>query len=225
MSAVASRKVDAVIFDLDGTLVDSIERITEGTNYSLRNLKRAEVTAEHLATFIGKGVIHLFRSVLGEDAAESVINRAVELKKEFELTHHESKIKTFDGVGDLVRTLKKAGLKLAVLSNKDEEVVKNAVNRSKDLEGMFEIVAGARDDKPLKPDATVPKELAKSLGVAEERCAYIGDTDVDMMTGKNAGMYTIGVTWGFRTEEELRSLEPDGIVYRANDIANLLLHQ
>lgn len=216
------RSYDAVIFDLDGTLVDSIQGIAAAVNYALREVEREEIPASCIQTFAGRGTETLFRDALGA-GDEELIARCTKLKVDYEHKERHKLTKPFDGVDSMLKTLKNAGLKLAVLSNKEESVVQNIVSSFQVLEGMFDCVHGARSDKPLKPDPTVAKSIAEKMRVNPERCMYVGDTDVDMLTGTSAGLCAVGVTWGFRTEEELRDNGAHFIVNRPHEITGLIL--
>ena len=131
------------------------------------------------------------------------------------------KVKTYDGILEMVKQMKEKGMKLSVLSNKPHARAVEVVYKFFG-EGLFDIVQGQVDGVAKKPDPQGAILIAKKLGVETNECLYVGDTDVDMKTGKSADMFTVGVLWGFRDEEELRTNGADKIVSKPSEIMELL---
>lgn len=212
----------ACVFDLDGTLCDSVESIAVCANRALRDFGRKEATIPEYKVFVGDGVDMLIRRMLrfggDEECAyfERVKTRYMEYFKEGCLYH----VKPYPGMVETLQELKKEGAKLAVLSNKPNQNTK-AVIQKVFGEGIFDLVQGQSDAFPRKPDPAAALYLAEQFGVKPEECMYMGDTSTDMKTGTAAGMYTVGVLWGFRTEQELRENGSDAIVGQAEEIVEI----
>lgn len=195
----------AVIFDLDGTLLNTLEDIADAINEVLSGLGFPTHDIETYKTFVGEGVENLMLRVLPEGHRdEKMILRCVKLiRGQYEI-HAFTKTKIYDGIPDLLDDLTRRGITLAVLSNKPHE------NAAPQVEyylgaGRFEVVQGALPDVPNKPDPTGALSIAERMGVEPQECIFIGDSDIDMITAVNAGMYPVGATWGFRSAEELEA--------------------
>ena len=192
------------IFDLDGTLTDTLESITYSVNKTLDELGFANITMEQCRQFVGDGARVLMERTLRAvgDVELEKIERAMEIYGCIfgeNCTYH---VTPCEGVPEMLYKLKEQGVKLAVLSNKPHcQAVKvvHAIYGEK----LFDWVQGQKDEIPRKPDPAGVFYVAKKLGVDYKECLYVGDSEVDVVTGKNAGVKTIAVTWGFRTKEEL----------------------
>jgi phosphoglycolate phosphatase len=193
----------AVLFDLDGTLVDSIADLADAMNYALalQGLPGHELPAYRL--MVGEGVETLVRRALPAERSALVPRVLADFRDRY-AGHYADKTLPYPGIADLLARLSAAGLKLAVLSNKREDFTQ-AVVRALLPGARFEQVRGERANVPRKPDPTAALELARDLGVAPSACAFVGDTAVDMDTARSAGMVAVGVLWGFRSKEELLS--------------------
>ena len=203
----------ACIFDLDGTLCDSVESIAWSANRALRDFGMREAATEQYKIFVGDGVDVLIQRLLrfgGDEACENferVRERYMEYFKEGCLHN----VKPYPGIVEALKELKKQGAKLAVLSNKPDANTKNVIRTVFPEEGLFDWVQGQSGAFPRKPDPAGALYIAEQFGVKPEECMYLGDTSTDMKTGTAAGMYTVGVLWGFREERELRENGSDAI--------------
>ena len=210
----------ACIFDLDGTLCDSVESIADSANHAMRDFGLKEATVADYKVFVGDGVDMLIRRLLrfagDEEGAqfEKVKDRYLEYFKEGCLYH----VKPYPGITETLKELKVAGAKLGVLSNKPHENTRNVI-RTVFGEGIFDWVQGQSDAFPRKPDPAGALYIAEQFGVKPEECMYMGDTGTDMKTGTAAHMYTVGVKWGFRGEEELRENGADAVAEKAGELA------
>jgi phosphoglycolate phosphatase len=196
-------KYDAVIFDLDGTLTDSLEDLADSMNKILIEKGYPVHDYETYKNFIGNGIHNLVVQALPESArTNEIISGSYDLMILYYGKNCVVKTRLYDGITELVKNLKKKTLKLAVLSNKADEltkrIIENLLNSSD-----FEIILGAKPGLPAKPDPTGALLVSKQLGVLPENILYLGDTEVDMITANKAGMYAVGVLWGFRTKDEL----------------------
>ncbi len=213
---------EAVIFDLDGTLVDSIEDIAESMN---RVLSENHFPVHSLAaykTFVGRGLLNLTRVSLPETAQDektvvACYNRMLEVYND----HCTEKTKPYDGIIPLLDELKSRELKLAVFSNKADKFTKKIVQTL--MPGYFDIVVGMTTEDLKKPNPACALEISEHFGVRPENIVYLGDTGIDMQTARNAEMYGIGVLWGFRTKEELVSAGAEAILSHPLDLIGLRL--
>ncbi|MDY7232298.1 HAD family hydrolase [Hyalangium rubrum] len=193
----------AAIFDLDGTLVDSLADIATAMNHSLSQHGLPTHPTADYRHYVGEGVIQLVRKALpgGQEALHASV---LDGYRAFYAEHLFDQTYVFPGVPAVLSQLAAEGVRLAVLSNKSDAFTRRLVEGL--LPGIpFAAVYGERPGVPRKPDPTAALGLAAELGVAPTDCAFVGDTSVDMDTARNAGMYGVGVTWGFRGAEELRA--------------------
>ena len=187
------------IFDLDGTLTDTLDSLTFSVNETLKEMGLLPVTADQCRQFVGNGArVLMERSLLaaGEedtgriDEAMQIYGRIFDAN----CTYH---VVPYKGISGMLTVMKQEGLKLAVLSNKPHRqtvhVVETVFGR-----GVFRQIQGQKENIPRKPDPKAALQIAEELGIAPEETVYIGDSEVDIATGTNAHMRTIGVTWGFR---------------------------
>ncbi len=198
-------KYKAVLFDLDGTLLDTIQDIAESMNSVLRCCNFPTHPVETYKTFVGDGIEALARRVLpeGRRDEETVSGCVSAMRKEY-WARWQDNTRPYEGVPELLDALVARGIKLAVLSNKPDDITKIMVAGV--LSGWpFEPVLGAKPSVPKKPDPAGALEIARQLSVPPEKFLYLGDTGTDMKTAKAAGMYPVGVDWGFRTAAELVS--------------------
>lgn len=194
---------DAVIFDLDGTLADTLDDIAAAMNAVLatHDLPIHEPAAYRL--MIGLGLGNLVREALPEALRddETIAACLDEMTTEYR-RHLLDRTRLYDGVAELVAHLRDEELGLAVLSNKADELTQRIVAALFEPD-TFDVVLGARPELPRKPDPTTALRVAERLGVSPARIAYLGDSAVDMRTAAAAGMIPVGVTWGLRDRSEL----------------------
>ncbi len=193
----------AVIFDLDGTLVDSLGDIADATNHALTLHGLPTHPESAYLRFVGSGVRELIRRAVPA-GREDLLEPVLASYKAYYDDHLFDRTAHYPGIPELLSALAGDGARLAVLSNKSDDFVKRLVARL--LPGVpFAAVYGERPDLPRKPDPTAALALAKELGVPPSECAFVGDTSIDMDTARAAGMYGVGVAWGFREVAELRA--------------------
>jgi phosphoglycolate phosphatase len=192
----------AVIFDLDGTLVNSIYDLAASGNYALEKVGLAPFDIERYNYFVGNGIPLLIERMTNAHNRPDLYDEVYKHFEEYYAQHYADKTKAYDGIKDLLATLKQKGIKLGVVSNKAHKFTLVVVEKvfGKDY---FNKVFGNRDGVPTKPHPDAVLEILDIFNVDKKDCLYVGDTGVDMQTGKNAGLKTIGVTWGFRPKQEL----------------------
>ena len=207
-----------VIFDLDGTLLNTIADLANSTNYALKVLGYPIHEPDKYNFMVSNGINKLFERALpdGEKTEENVLRVRQEFVPYYD-QHNADKSRPYPGVTELLETLQTAGMQLAVASNKyqaaTEKLIAHYFPNIK-----FTAVFGQREGIPVKPDPIIVKEILQIAKVQEEETLYVGDSGVDMQTAINAGVTSCGVTWGFRPRTELESFHPDHIVDNAEEI-------
>jgi phosphoglycolate phosphatase len=191
-----------VIFDLDGTLANSLEDIADSLNQVLADKHFPTHSLVDVRAFIGRGIFHLVRVALPESERDEVTltscyDRMVELYE----ANCTLKTKAFEEIDSLLDELKSRKLKLCVFSNKQNELTKKVVQAL--FPGYFEIVMGLKNESHKKPNPTGALEQSRMLGIPPEKLMFVGDSGIDMQTAQNAGMFGVGVTWGYTSKEEL----------------------
>jgi phosphoglycolate phosphatase len=201
--------IKLIIFDLDGTLLDTREDIAGACNHALKMCGFPERALDEYNMLVGRGIYNLFRGALpAENRSEEMVLKMKSHFVPYYNSHICDKTKPYPGIIEMLDTLKAKGIAFAIASNKYQEGTEILVEK---LLGRYDFVRilGQRDNKPIKPDPEIIREAMEALpGIKMEEVIYCGDSDVDMQTGVNAGVKTIGVTWGFRTREELATYAP-----------------
>ncbi len=213
----------ACIFDLDGTLTDTVESLTYSVNATLSELGMSQITEEQCKAFVGSGARKLIeRSLKAAGDPELLhVEKAMEVYGRIFKENCTYHVAPYEGIVEMLDTLKTLGIRLAVLSNKPHLQTKDVVTTFFGTD-TFTCVQGQQESIPRKPDPTAVFMIAKELNVATEECLYIGDSDVDMQTGNGAGVTTIGVTWGFRSKEVLKENGAVYIVDKAEEIISIV---
>lgn len=194
----------ACIFDLDGTLTDTLESLTYSVNATLSELNLPAITSEQCKSFVGSGARYLIERALQASGDRNLVHieEAMKIYGRIFKVNCTYKVAPYEGIVEMLQELKEAGVKLAVLSNKPHLQTVDVVAEFFD-EDLFTHVQGQQEGVPRKPDPTAARMIAELMSVEPTECVYIGDSDVDMETGSAAGMETVGVTWGFRPKELL----------------------
>lgn len=213
-------KVDAVIFDLDGTILDTLEDLKNSVNYALSNNGLPERSLEEVRAFVGNGIRLLVeRSVpLGTD--EATINKCFSDFKQHYKANSANNTKPYDGIIDTLKDLKSNGYKLAVVSNKADFAVQTLV--SDYFDGIFHYAVGERDGIRRKPYPDSVISALEFLGVDNNNAVYVGDSEVDVETARNSELTCIAVTWGFRDKSVLESLSPEYIIDKPSQLTGIL---
>ncbi|MBD8931707.1 MAG: HAD family hydrolase [Ruminococcus sp.] len=213
----------ACIFDLDGTLTNTLDSLVYSTNETLKEMKLPQISKEQCRLFVGNGARVQMEKALGSSGSENLdrIEEAMQIYGRIfdaNCTYH---VVPYEGITEMLESMKNRGLKLAVLSNKPH---KQAVHVVETIFGKetFQWIQGQIDTVPRKPDPTAVLQIAEKLGATPEETLYIGDSEVDVATGKNAQMHTVGVTWGFRGKEVLEDAGAELIVDSPEEIMNMI---
>ncbi|MBR5822825.1 MAG: HAD family hydrolase [Paludibacteraceae bacterium] len=212
-----------VIFDLDGTLLNTYEDIAAATNYALSQYGYPTHSTPVIKSFVGNGINKLFERALPED--EKTEENILKIRAAFipyYNVHGADFTMPFEGIVELLYTLQRLGLKLAVASNKYEQATK-ALVETYFPEIEWCAVFGQRESVPTKPDPTIVEEILEKAGISnKEEVLYVGDSGVDMQTAINAGVEGVGVTWGCRSREELESFSPRAVVNTCEEILQIV---
>ena len=210
--------VKACIFDMDGTTVNTINSIAHFANRALNKFGLPSIETGRYKLLVGNGAVTLVKRMIAETGGSA--EQFEKVLNEYNTTYDNDFMyltKPYEGIPELLESLKKSGIKTAIVSNKPDSTAKKVSDKLFG-EKLIDVCFGAREGVPLKPDPAAVFEVMEILGVAPQECLYIGDTAVDMTTGKNAGIFTIGVLWGFRDRKEIESAGADMVTDNVNDI-------
>jgi len=218
----SDKPIQAVLFDLDGTLIDSLHDIADAMNRVLEARGFPLHTYDNYRTFIGKGLRNLTERSLPENCRdEDTVNILHhDLMVDYGI-HFVRKTRLYQGIPELLDALTEKGLKLAILSNKADEITQKIVGDMLDR-WPFGCILGTGGKIPRKPDPTGAFLCCKKLQVKPEHILYLGDSGLDMQTAITAGMIPVGVTWGFRTREELTENGARQLIDRPEELLTLL---
>lgn len=211
-----------VIFDLDGTLVNSIEDLADSMNKVLERNNFPVHETQTYKYFVGNGLRNLVKVALPEshrDAAD--IDHCFELMVETYSNNCFNKTTVYEGIPELLDALVVRDLKLAVYSNKADELTKKIVEALLP-NWNFEAVIGFSTEVLKKPNPQIPRQISITIGLDTENVLYVGDSGVDMQTANNAGMYAVGALWGFRTKDELAVNGAKYFLNKPMDLLNIL---
>ena len=213
-----------IIFDLDGTLLDTMKDLCNAVNHALEACGHPAIGPEECKKKVGHGVRNLLRDALPEDTkTDEAIEHMCSHFFPYYNAHMSDFTRPYPGIMEALEQLSEAGLHLAVASNKFQAGTEELVEKF--FRGInFVKILGQREGFPIKPDAGVVFEaMAQVPGIRREEVLYCGDSDVDMQTGINAGVDTLAVTWGFRTREQLESYKPWKIIDNPSEICKIIL--
>jgi phosphoglycolate phosphatase len=212
----------AVLFDLDGTLLDTLDDLADSTNAALRSLGFPEHPRPAYQYFVGDGMENLVRRALPAERVDAALAaRAAALVQREYAQRWAVKSRPYAGIPELLDALVARGTAMAVLSNKPEEFTQLCVARLLP-QWSFPVVVGARAGLPRKPDPTGAREVVDRLGVAPAEVLYLGDTNTDMQTALAAGLFPVGALWGFRTADELLAAGARVLLKYPQDLLGLL---
>lgn len=197
-----------VIFDLDGTLLDTLDDLKNSVNYALSKFNFPPRTRDEVRLFIGNGVAKLLERSCPEGTSEETLKEAFKYFRDYYINHFKDCTKPYEGIYDLVYRLK-TKYKLAVVSNKNDPFVKELINSI--FPNAFDLAQGTYDDKPKKPDPFICNLVIENLNLNKANCVFVGDTFVDVQTARNTNLKNIVVTYGYRSKEELLPLCPNEI--------------
>ncbi len=214
------KKYDAVIFDLDGTLLNTLEDLTDATNVALAAFGMPMRTMDEVRRFVGNGARRLFELAVPGGSDNPQFEEVFAAFKEHYALHCNDKTKAYDGVMELLLELRQEGYALAIVSNKPDFAVKELAEIY--FNGLAGTAIGEKEGVARKPAPDTVWAALKELGIPAERAVYVGDSDVDIMTAENAGLPCISVLWGFRDEAFLREHGAKELVHTPEEIRGCL---
>lgn len=213
-------KYDTVLFDLDGTLLDTLDDLYDSVNEVLAANGYPARTRDEIRLATGNGAKHLMaRSLPGDTGARELERLLAEYKPVLQKNMNR-KTRPYDGIMELLQALRELRVKMAVISNKpDYAVVELCASY---FPGYMDIARGDRSDLPRKPDPAAGEMVLEQLGSVKEKTIYVGDSDVDIVMGKNMGIASAGVSWGFRDVDSLREAGADHIIFHPRELTGIL---
>lgn len=212
-------KFNTAIFDLDGTLLDTLTDIANSINYALEVNNLPTHTVDEIETYIGCGIEHLIGQAMPENFTDEIFAKVMQSYTIHYAEHKNDNTKPFDGIFEMLDTLKAKGVTCTILSNKPDIAAKDLAKNL--FAGTISYAKGETDDMPVKPCPDGVFHILEILNKKPEECIFVGDSDVDIQTGKNANLFSVGVSWGFRPVEELIENGADKIVNSPSEILEL----
>ena len=211
------------VFDMDGTILNTLEDLADSTNYALKANGLPERTIDEVRRFVGNGIRLLIERAVPTDTDKKLTDKVFDTFKEYYKTHCAVKTRPYDGIKDVLLELRKAGCLTAVVSNKADFAVQDLCKDY--FDNLFDFAIGDREGIKKKPAPDSVFEVLSKLNVEKDNAVYIGDSDVDFATSVNAGMDVIMVGWGYRDEEFLREKGAKRIIKQPSEILDIILEK
>ncbi len=210
----------AVIFDLDGTLLDTLQDLADSVNEMLRNFSCPERSLDEIRQFVGNGMKKLVERSVSESFDKNDFDSAYELFRLSYGKNMQNKTCPYNGIVNCLEELKNLGVKVAVTSNKNDDAVKNLCKKY--FGELVDFAVGVKEGISPKPDPQMVFSAMEEMNVSKENCIFVGDSDTDIITAKNAGLKSIGVLWGFRDRETLEKNKADFIISCPDEIITII---
>lgn len=209
---------DTIIFDLDGTLLDTLPDLTDAVNYAMTQLCFPTRSIDEVLGFVGNGIRKTIERSVPPNASQEQIEQALTFFREYYFSHLTVKTKPFGGIMELLRTLHGRGIKMGIASNKADFAVQQLNNHF--FSGLDMIALGESPTMPRKPDPAMVAQLCQRLH--SDNVLYIGDSDTDVQTARNAGVEQISVLWGYRSRQQLEQAGAERFIERPSEIFDIL---
>ena len=211
----------SVIFDLDGTLLNTLEDLKDGVNHALWLHGYPERSLEEVKNFVGNGIQKLIERAVPKGTEKSKQTMVFQEFRSYYTSHCRIKTQPYDGIMELLQVLKERHIAMAIVSNKNDAAVKKLSKYY--FSDYIDVAIGEREGIRKKPAPDSVFEAMKLLGAKKEHSIYVGDSDVDRETAANAGLACVSVTWGFKEEKMLRGLNPEYLVRKPEELARIVL--
>lgn len=211
---------ETVIFDMDGTLLDTLEDLTDAVNYALCAMGMPQRTIEEVRSFVGNGVKRLLELAVPGGLENPLFEGTFAVFKDYYALHSSDKTKAYEGVVELLRELKEEGYAIAIVSNKLDARVKELSEEF--FEGSVSVAIGELDGIAKKPAPDMVYRALEELHMPAETAVYVGDSEVDLLTAKNSGLPCISVLWGFRDEDFLKECGATWLAHTPQEIKKFL---
>lgn len=212
---------NTAIFDLDGTLLNTLEDLADAVNVSLNQMGWPARTLDEIRRFVGNGIERLIRQAVPTGIGETDVLQCLSIFREHYAAHMADKTAPYPGILPLLRTLREQGVATAVVSNKFDAAVKRLCVDC--FPGLIQAAAGESDTAPRKPHPAMVFQALRALGASPAGAVYVGDSDVDIQTAQNAGLPCLSVTWGFRDESFLRAHGACTLIRRPEELLPFFL--
>ena len=212
-------KYEAVLFDMDGTVLDTVEDLRDSANVILQRYGFAPIDSAKAQANLGNGSRYYLKHSAPEGTDDKTLDKMLEEYLPYYDTHSLIKTRPFPLIPQLISRLDAAGIRSAIISNKPDSTVKGLAQRF--FPGIYAL--GEISGVPRKPRPEMVWNTVKLLGADINKCVYVGDTEVDIMTGKNSGMDVIAVSWGFRSEEQLKAAGAERIAHSEEELYNMIM--
>lgn len=213
-------KYDLIIFDMDGTILNTLEDLKNSLNYVLQQAGYQTRTLEEVRTFVGNGIRKTIERALPSDIEEEKVDELFSLFMDYYAIHNTDNTKPYNGVIELLKELKHLGYKTAVVSNKQNSAVKSLCKKF--FTGLFDVEIGEKENIAKKPEPDEVNEVLKILNIDRTKSIYIGDSEVDIQTAQNSKMKSIIVDWGFRDRKFLYEHGAKVIVSNPSEILDII---
>lgn len=213
-------KYDLIIFDMDGTILNTLEDLKNSLNYVLQQAGYQTRTLEEVRTFVGNGIRKTIERALPSDIEEEKVDELFSLFMDYYAIHNTDNTKPYNGVIELLKELKHLGYKTAVVSNKQNSAVKSLCKKF--FTGLFDVEVGEKENIAKKPEPDEVNEVLKILNIDRKKSIYIGDSEVDIQTAQNSKMKSIIVDWGFRNRKFLYEHGAEVIVSNPSEILDII---
>lgn len=220
-NAGMNNNVRAVVLDLDGTLLNTLDDLTASTNWALSNNGLPERTTEEVRTFVGNGIRLLIERAVPQGTTKELTEQTFADFKRHYVQHCQDKTCLYDGIPEMLQALKAAGLQMAIVSNKLQAGVDELYERY--FSDTVEVAIGERLSVRRKPAPDMVQLALSELGVEASEAVYVGDSDVDLLTARNSGLPCISVLWGFRDREFLLQHGATDMAETPKDVVNMLI--
>ena len=214
-------KYQAVLFDMDGTVLDTLDDLCDSINHSLAEFSLPPVSREHVRQCLGNGAAYLVRHSIPEGCSPELEAAVLAFYKPWYDAHCLIKTAPYEGILPMMQRLKEQGLRLTIISNKPDSAVQEL--SAAFFPGLLELSVGESPSVRRKPAPDTVLTAASQIGLSVDQCVYVGDSEVDLQTARNAGMDCISVTWGFRDEAQLIKAGASVLVHTPEELEALLL--
>lgn len=212
--------IKAVLFDMDGTLVNTLQDLADAVNYTFKQYGIGPREVKNFKTYAGSGTRTMLERALMGEKPPCDIDELLKVYSAYYKEHFHDKTRPYKGITETVETLHSMGLKLGVVTNKIQYMSEQLAEIF--FPGKFLSIQGQRDPYPVKPDPALPNMAAADLGVEPKECLFVGDSDVDIVTAHNFGAVAIGALWGFRSREELAARNAEHLIEDPAEIIKIV---
>ncbi len=213
-------KIKGIIFDLDGTVLDTIEDIGDSMNEVLEGLGMEKLSYNEYKLKVGRGFRNLVKDIIPNSSEEEIDSNYEALELAYE-RNYLNKSKPYEYIVKMLNSLVDKDIKIGINTNKNQKYASNLIAEKFENISFIDIV-GVEDGRYIKPDPTSGNNIIEKMGLSKDEVLYIGDTEVDIKTGKNIGVKTVAVAWGFRNFEDLKIENPDFMIENPMEIIDLL---